>query len=67
MVGTKLQVIITRMGLRIQERDGLVIKGVPVVEPSDNLFWFNCPRLLLYLINFVLFQVCFILHMTLCI
>lgn len=55
LVGTKLQVIITKMGLRIQER-GQVVKGVPVVEPGDDLFWFNRPRLILYLINFVLFQ-----------
>ncbi|KAG7010619.1 MLO-like protein 6, partial [Cucurbita argyrosperma subsp. argyrosperma] len=55
LVGTKLQVIITKMGLRIQER-GEVVKGVPVVEPGDDLFWFNRPRLILYLINFVLFQ-----------
>ncbi|KAI3427679.1 MLO-like protein [Psidium guajava] len=55
LVGTKLQVIITKMGLRIQER-GEVVKGVPVVEPGDSLFWFNRPRLILYLINFVLFQ-----------
>lgn len=56
LVGTKLQVIITKMGLRIQER-GEVLKGVPVVQPGDDLFWFNRPRLILYLINFVLFQV----------
>ncbi|XP_044482914.1 MLO-like protein 6 isoform X2 [Mangifera indica] len=55
LVGTKLQVIITKMGLRIMERRQ-VVKGVPVVEPGDDLFWFNRPRLLLYLINFVLFQ-----------
>ncbi|KAI4382332.1 hypothetical protein MLD38_008309 [Melastoma candidum] len=55
LVGTKLQVIITKMGLRIQER-GEVVKGVPVVRPGDDLFWFNRPRLILYLINFVLFQ-----------
>ncbi|KAI3450534.1 hypothetical protein Pfo_007199 [Paulownia fortunei] len=55
LVGTKLQVIITKMGLRIQER-GEVVKGVPVVQPGDDLFWFNRPRLILYLINFVLFQ-----------
>ncbi|RWR95592.1 MLO-like protein 6 [Cinnamomum micranthum f. kanehirae] len=55
LVGTKLQVIITQMGLKIQER-GDVVKGIPVVEPHDNLFWFNQPRLLLYLIHFVLFQ-----------
>ncbi|XP_016447179.1 MLO-like protein 6 isoform X2 [Nicotiana tabacum] len=55
LVGTKLQVIITKMGLRIHER-GEVVKGVPVVQPGDHLFWFNRPRLILYLINFVLFQ-----------
>ncbi|KAL7265133.1 hypothetical protein ACSBR1_002982 [Camellia fascicularis] len=55
LVGAKLQVIITKMGLRIEERGG-VIKGTPVVEPGDELFWFNRPRLLLYLIHFVLFQ-----------
>ncbi|KAL4333880.1 hypothetical protein GQ457_07G036170 [Hibiscus cannabinus] len=55
LVGTKLQVIITKMALRIEKR-GEVVKGVPVVEPGDDLFWFNRPRLLLYLINFVLFQ-----------
>lgn len=56
VVGTKLQVIITKMGIRIQER-GEVVQGSPVVQPADNLFWFNCPGLLLYLIHFVLFQV----------
>ncbi|KAJ0083530.1 hypothetical protein Patl1_30732 [Pistacia atlantica] len=55
LVGTKLQVIISKMGLRIVER-GEVVKGVPVVEPGDDLFWFNRPHLILYLINFVLFQ-----------
>ncbi|GMI89162.1 MILDEW RESISTANCE LOCUS O 6 [Hibiscus trionum] len=55
LVGTKLQVIITKMGLRIQAR-GEVVKGVPVVQLGDDLFWFNRPRLILYLINFVLFQ-----------
>lgn len=48
--------IITKMGLRIQDR-GDVIKGTPVVKPGDDLFWFNRPRLLLFLIHFVLFQV----------
>ncbi|KAK3038423.1 hypothetical protein RJ639_030589 [Escallonia herrerae] len=55
LVGTKLQVIITMMGLRIQER-GAVVIGTPVVKPANDLFWFNRPRLLLYLIHFVLFQ-----------
>ncbi|XWS71316.1 hypothetical protein CRYUN_Cryun03dG0127700 [Craigia yunnanensis] len=55
LVGTKLQVIITKMGLGFQER-GEVVKGVPVVQLGDDLFWFNRPRLILFLINFVLFQ-----------
>ncbi|ESW22213.1 hypothetical protein PHAVU_005G136700 [Phaseolus vulgaris] len=55
LVGTKLQVIITKMGQRIQER-GEVVKGMPLVQPGDDLFWFNKPRLILYLVNFVLFQ-----------
>ncbi|XP_042408577.1 MLO-like protein 6 [Zingiber officinale] len=55
MVGTKLQVIITKMAIQIMER-GDVVKGVPVVQPRDNLFWFNRPGLLLFLIHFVLFQ-----------
>ncbi|XP_028797050.1 MLO-like protein 2 [Neltuma alba] len=55
LVGAKLQTIITKMALRIQER-GDVVKGAPVVEPGDHLFWFNRPRLLLFLIHLVLFQ-----------
>ncbi|KAG8376532.1 hypothetical protein BUALT_Bualt09G0073300 [Buddleja alternifolia] len=55
LVGTKLLVIITKMGLRIQER-GEVVKGTPVVQLGDDLFWFNRPRILLYLIHFVFFQ-----------
>ncbi|KAG5533232.1 hypothetical protein RHGRI_027439 [Rhododendron griersonianum] len=54
IVGAKLQVIITKMGLRIQER-GDVVKGAPVVQPGDDLFWFNRPRLILFLIHIVLF------------
>jgi hypothetical protein len=44
------------MGLRIQKQ-GMVVKGEPVVQLGDDLFWFNKPRLILFLINFVLFQV----------
>ncbi|KAA3458959.1 MLO-like protein 6 isoform X2 [Gossypium australe] len=60
-----IMVIITKMGLRIQER-GEVVKGVPVVEPGDDLFWFNRPRLIPYLINFVLFQNAFQLAFFAC-
>ncbi|XWS07929.1 hypothetical protein CRYUN_Cryun41cG0033800 [Craigia yunnanensis] len=54
MVATKLQVVITKMGLRIQDR-GDVVKGAPVVQPGDDLFWFGRPRFLLFLIHVVLF------------
>ncbi|KAI4346352.1 hypothetical protein L6164_007255 [Bauhinia variegata] len=60
LVGTKLQMIITKMGLKIHER-GEVVKGAPMVEPGDDLFWFDRPRLLLFLIHFVLFQNAFLL------
>lgn len=55
LVGAKLQVIITKMGVKIQER-GEVVKGTPVVQPDDDLFWFKRPRVMLYLIHFVFFQ-----------
>ncbi|KAG4983978.1 hypothetical protein JHK87_028727 [Glycine soja] len=55
LVGTKLQMIITEMALKIQDR-GEVVKGAPLVEPGDELFWFNRPRLILFLIHLVLFQ-----------
>ncbi|GFP98875.1 mlo-like protein 6 [Phtheirospermum japonicum] len=55
LVGAKLQLIITKMGMRILER-GDVIKGSPVVQPGDDLFWFNRPGLILFLIHVVLFE-----------
>ncbi|XP_010458517.1 PREDICTED: MLO-like protein 2 [Camelina sativa] len=54
IVGTKLQVIITKLGLRIQEK-GDVVRGAPVVQPGDDLFWFGKPRFILFLIHLVLF------------
>ncbi|KAH7537395.1 hypothetical protein FEM48_Zijuj03G0087900 [Ziziphus jujuba var. spinosa] len=55
LVGAKLQVIITKMGVRILET-GDVVKGEPLVKPGDDLFWFGSPRFMLFLIHFVLFQ-----------
>ncbi|XP_061372787.1 MLO-like protein 9 [Gastrolobium bilobum] len=54
-VGTKLQAIITRMALDIQERHA-VVQGIPLVQVSDKHFWFEWPQLVLYLIHYVLFQ-----------
>uniref|UniRef100_M4ERK0 MLO-like protein n=1 Tax=Brassica campestris TaxID=3711 RepID=M4ERK0_BRACM len=53
-VGTKLQVIITKLGLLIQEK-GDIVKGMPLVQPGDHLFWFGRPRFILFLVHLVLF------------
>ncbi|KAH0943006.1 hypothetical protein HID58_002643 [Brassica napus] len=54
IVGTKLQVIITKLGLLIQEK-GDIVKGMPLVQPGDHLFWFGRPRFILFLVHLVLF------------
>eukprot|EP00268_Persea_americana_P060238 TRINITY_DN7479_c0_g2_i1.p1 TRINITY_DN7479_c0_g2~~TRINITY_DN7479_c0_g2_i1.p1 ORF type:complete len:561 (+),score=95.99 TRINITY_DN7479_c0_g2_i1:396-2078(+) len=54
-VGTKLQAIITKMAIEIQERHA-VVQGIPLVQVGDKYFWFCRPKLLLFLIHFVLFQ-----------
>ncbi|MFS7969760.1 hypothetical protein Hanom_Chr09g00812941 [Helianthus anomalus] len=54
-VGTKLQAILTKMALEITERHA-VVQGIPLVQASDNYFWFSKPSLMLHLIHFVLFQ-----------
>ena len=56
LVGTKLQVIIIKMAVEIQARHA-VVKGLPVVKPSNEHFWFGRPQLVLFLIHFVLFVV----------
>ncbi|KAJ0097537.1 hypothetical protein Patl1_29300 [Pistacia atlantica] len=56
IVGAKLEIIIMEMAQQIQDR-GTVVKGAPVVEPSNSFFWFNCPDLILFLLHFTLFQV----------
>nr|GMD40714.1 MLO-like protein 13 [Ipomoea batatas] len=30
--------------------------GEAVIRPSDELFWFKSPKLVLYIIHFILFQ-----------
>ncbi|MCL7031618.1 hypothetical protein MKW94_020525 [Papaver nudicaule] len=55
MVGTKLQVIITKMCL--ESRDSAsVVQGTLLVKPHDKFFWFNRPQLVLHLLHFILFQ-----------
>ncbi|KAI3876813.1 hypothetical protein MKW92_027500 [Papaver armeniacum] len=55
VVGTKLEMVIMEMALQIQERSS-VVAGSPIVELNNNLFWFNNPKWILYLIQFTLFQ-----------
>lgn len=57
-LGTKLEVIVARLALELQDKTD-VIKGAPMVEPSDDLFWFNHPKFVLTLLHFTLFMVNF--------
>ncbi|XP_074582344.1 MLO-like protein 9 [Curcuma longa] len=54
-VGMKLQAIISRMAIEIQERHA-VVQGIPLVQLSDRHFWFGHPQFVLFLIHFALFQ-----------
>ncbi|KAM7259882.1 hypothetical protein ACFE04_015623 [Oxalis oulophora] len=54
-VGTKLQGVISKMAIEIKERHA-VVQGIPLVQVSDQNFWFGKPQLVLRLIHFVLFQ-----------
>lgn len=55
LVGTKLEHIITELAQEVSERSSVVDESIPV-RPSDELFWFHSPALVLYLIHFILFQ-----------
>ncbi|BFG24917.1 hypothetical protein CerSpe_111910 [Prunus speciosa] len=55
VVGTKLELIIMEMAQEMHDRT-TVVKGAPVVEPSNKFFWFNRPEWILLLIHFTLFQ-----------
>ncbi|CAA0834914.1 MLO-like protein 5 [Striga hermonthica] len=54
-VGTKLQSIITKMAIEIQERH-IIVQGIPLIQVSDSHFWFHWPEFILYLIHLTLFQ-----------
>ncbi|XP_010264740.1 PREDICTED: MLO-like protein 3 [Nelumbo nucifera] len=55
VLGTKLEVIVTRMALQLKDQN-IVIKGAPMVQPNDNFFWFSNPRFVLTLLHFTLFM-----------
>ncbi|KAK1299804.1 MLO-like protein 1 [Acorus calamus] len=54
-IGTKLEHVITQLAHDVAEKH-TAIEGDLVVQPSDDLFWFHRPRIVLYLIHFILFQ-----------
>ncbi|GMJ11298.1 MILDEW RESISTANCE LOCUS O 1 [Hibiscus trionum] len=54
-VGTKLEHVIIQLAHEVAERH-VAIEGELVVKPSDEHFWFNRPRIVLFLIHFILFQ-----------
>lgn len=56
-IGTKLQHVIATLALE-HERSGHSRPFVDtLLKPRDELFWFHRPKLLLYVIHLVLFQV----------
>lgn len=55
VVGTKLQVIITKMYKKSSE-NSTVIRGTLLMRPGDDWFWFGRPKLLLHLLQLVLIQ-----------
>ncbi|KAK1562027.1 hypothetical protein Q3G72_005020 [Acer saccharum] len=55
VLGAELEAIVARMALQINDR-GKVVKGTPLVHPSDNLFWFGSPRFVLILLHLTLFM-----------
>ncbi|URE30959.1 hypothetical protein MUK42_05743 [Musa troglodytarum] len=54
-IGTKLEHIITQLAQEVAEKHS-AIEGDLVVTPSDHLFWFHRPQIVIFLIHFILFQ-----------
>ncbi|XP_059427842.1 MLO-like protein 3 [Corylus avellana] len=54
VLGAKLEVIVARMALQIKDESN-VIRGTPLVTPSDSLFWFRHPGFVLTLLHYTLF------------
>ena len=57
LIGTKLEHIINELAYEVASKHAAGQgEGGIVVRPSDELFWFHSPRLVLVLIHFILFQ-----------
>lgn len=55
LIGTKLQHVVSTLALEIMEQTGPSARTQ--VKPRDELFWFKKPDILLWVIQFVIFQV----------
>lgn len=55
LVGTKLQHVVAQLALEVVEPTGPFV-GTQL-KPRDGLFWFRKPEILLWLIQFISFQV----------
>ncbi|XP_022765807.1 MLO-like protein 3 [Durio zibethinus] len=53
-LGTKLEVIVARMAVQINNQN-TVIRGTPLVQPNDELFWFRRPQFVPTPLHFTLF------------
>jgi mlo protein len=58
LIGAKLEHIINKLAHEVATKHaaGRGEVSAAVVRPSDKLFWFHSPRLVLVLIHFILFQ-----------
>ncbi|KAH1237695.1 MLO-like protein 4 [Glycine max] len=54
LIGTKLQHVVSTLALEIMEQTGPSARTQ--VKPRDELFWFKKPDILLWVIQFVIFQ-----------
>ncbi|KAG7026081.1 MLO-like protein 1 [Cucurbita argyrosperma subsp. argyrosperma] len=54
-VGAKLEHVIAQLAHEVAEKH-VAIEGDLIVQPSDDHFWFQRPRIVLFLIHFILFQ-----------
>ncbi|XP_057998777.1 MLO-like protein 3 isoform X2 [Hevea brasiliensis] len=55
ILGTKLEVVVAKMALQLKDQNS-IIKGAPLVQPNDNLFWFRHPKFVLTLLHYTLFM-----------
>ncbi|GJN27502.1 hypothetical protein PR202_gb15532 [Eleusine coracana subsp. coracana] len=56
VIGAKLEHIINKLAYEVATKHAAVEEGNLVMNPSDELFWFRSPRLVLIVIHFILFQ-----------